>query len=445
MGMVGLNGGMVPIAPHQSHPHQQQQPPLPRHGRSQGGANGGGPVNNFTPDEISDLLDFAMPVQPGGGGGPPSSNSTAAPQPPIDLEAVQAAVAATTSSAAAAVASQPGRKNTSTSTTTPQGSKHAVRSERKRSREKQRREDVNKQFTDLTDVIKKLEADELKIHQELLKEQEDLELLEQGSTNKRPRTAGVPRPYTSPVCVLPPFSPTNRVDLIARTILHLERLSHVTKKQKTKIASLEEQILVSQQAGEAAARKLKQTTAAQAVTGLQLAAQYQHTLQQLNSANTTNTTMNTANAANTTNSALAMNPLAMNPMLMNPMMQGMLPGGPQQQPPPMMMMMPNPTVPGGMMMMPALTAAQMLQQQQQQQQPGPATTGGTPVPTSTSTNGGMTGIYPQKQQQFMMMMPSMTPQGGGGGGSAAAPAAAGNAAAPTGAPPPAQPATASPT
>ena len=99
----------------------------------------------------------------------------------------------------------------------------AVLSERKRSREKQRREDINKQFTNLTDVIKKLEAEELKIQQELLKEQEELELLE--GSNKRPRT-GVPRPYTSPVCVLPPFSPTNRVDLIARTILHLERLSH---------------------------------------------------------------------------------------------------------------------------------------------------------------------------------------------------------------------------
>ena len=158
-----------------------------------------------------------------------------------------------------------------------------VRSERKRSREKQRRTDVNKQFNELTDVIKRIETDEQKNqHDIIVREQErDKEYQRQrqqtqngddettteedgSSSNKRLKPTS---PSTSSSvmssCVLPPFSATNRVDLIARTIAHLERLARVTNKQRSDINSLEEQLTVSKKAGEDTASKLKQATTVQ--------------------------------------------------------------------------------------------------------------------------------------------------------------------------------------
>ena len=115
-------------------------------------------------------------------------------------------------------------------------SKHQARSERKRSREKQRRTDVNKQFGELTEVLKRIESEE----QQWLQQQ-------QQQTGEA----------AAPTMVLPPFSPTNRVDLIARTIAHLERLSHVTKKQVQEIQNLEERLKSASKAGEDMAQKLK--------------------------------------------------------------------------------------------------------------------------------------------------------------------------------------------
>merc|ERR1712005_87894 len=47
-----------------------------------------------------------------------------------------------------------------------EGLKSQARSERKRSREKQRRTDVNKQFGELTEVLKRIEAEEQQLQQE---------------------------------------------------------------------------------------------------------------------------------------------------------------------------------------------------------------------------------------------------------------------------------------
>ncbi len=116
--------------------------------------------------------------------------------------------------------------------------KHQARSERKRSREKQRRTDVNKQFGELTEVLKRIESEE----QQWLQQQQ-----QQQQTGEA----------AAPAMVLPPFSPTNRVDLIARTIAHLERLSHVTKKQVQEIQNLEERLKSASKAGEDMAQKLK--------------------------------------------------------------------------------------------------------------------------------------------------------------------------------------------
>ncbi len=105
------------------------------------------------------------------------------------------------------------------------GAKAQARSERKRSREKQRRSDVNRQFADLTGLLKQIEAEEA---------EED---------NTVARLA---------------FSPTNRVDMIARTITHLERLRAINKRRKLEVESLQQQLDQAKKAGEDTAAKLKE-------------------------------------------------------------------------------------------------------------------------------------------------------------------------------------------
>lgn len=102
--------------------------------------------------------------------------------------------------------------------------KAQARSERKRSREKQRRSDINKQFADLTQILRQIEAED--------------------SEEDKVRLS---------------FNPSNRVDLIARTILHLERLRDFNKKKKEEIESLQQQLDLAKKAGEDTAQKLKET------------------------------------------------------------------------------------------------------------------------------------------------------------------------------------------
>lgn len=103
-------------------------------------------------------------------------------------------------------------------------SRALARSERKRSREKQRRLDVNKQFTDLTKLISQLEKEE---------REEDPTVFRQS------------------------FSATNRADLICRTIAHLERLRDTNKRRRTECSSLQEQLQAAKKAGEDMAEKCK--------------------------------------------------------------------------------------------------------------------------------------------------------------------------------------------
>ena len=104
--------------------------------------------------------------------------------------------------------------------------KAQARSERKRSREKQRRSDVNRQFADLMTLLKQIEADEAA-----------------EGTHVIARLA---------------FSPTNRVEMIARTVTHLERLRAVNKRLKREAESLQVQLDVAKKAGEDTAAKLKE-------------------------------------------------------------------------------------------------------------------------------------------------------------------------------------------
>jgi hypothetical protein len=118
----------------------------------------------------------------------------------------------------------------------PLEAKAVARSERKRSREKQRRSDVNKQFADLTEVLRRIEAE---LH--------NASTSDDGDDSK----LTAPRLLTS-------FSPTNRVDLIARTIQVLTSLETVTKKQRAEIKRLGEDLENAKLAGEETAAKLKE-------------------------------------------------------------------------------------------------------------------------------------------------------------------------------------------
>jgi hypothetical protein len=107
------------------------------------------------------------------------------------------------------------------------GEKAQARSERKRSREKKRRSDVNKQFGELTQVLKKIESEE--------------------SSGDELVASRLSFP-----------SATNRVDLIARTIAHLESLHRSNKRRKLENESLQKQLEEAKKAGEETAAKLKE-------------------------------------------------------------------------------------------------------------------------------------------------------------------------------------------
>lgn len=100
-------------------------------------------------------------------------------------------------------------------------SKEQARTERKRFREKQRRSDVNKQFTELTSTLRKMEG---------------------SSTNS----------YSS-------CTPSNRADLIARSISLLSNLDESNKRQKLEIGKLKEELELAKKAGEDTAAKLKES------------------------------------------------------------------------------------------------------------------------------------------------------------------------------------------
>ena len=111
----------------------------------------------------------------------------------------------------------------------------AARTERKRKLEKQRRSDVNKQFAELSTVLRQIEAEA----------------------------------PDQVVRLLPAaYSPANRVDLMARTVALLKNLFESHKKQKAAVADLEGQLELAKKAGEEAAAKYKEALMApQAVGG----------------------------------------------------------------------------------------------------------------------------------------------------------------------------------
>lgn len=99
--------------------------------------------------------------------------------------------------------------------------KTQIRSERKRTREKQRRSDVNAQFAALTELLKRVEGYDL---------DSDVSDDEDDSCKKKPKLS------TSVTVVN--ATPSNRVDLIARTISIMDRLHKVNRSLRTTIKGL---------------------------------------------------------------------------------------------------------------------------------------------------------------------------------------------------------------
>lgn len=117
------------------------------------------------------------------------------------------------------------------STISPEDSAEA-RTERKRSRERQRRLDVNKQFAELTDAMRKIES-----------ESEDWKQQ-------------------------PHLSATNRADIIARTVSLLNSLHAANEKRKRQVVTLEKDLEAAQKTSEETAAKLKeQMMSPQPMTG----------------------------------------------------------------------------------------------------------------------------------------------------------------------------------
>lgn len=101
--------------------------------------------------------------------------------------------------------------------------KAVARTERKRSREKQRRCDVNRQFSELTAVLRRIEAEAEELRAPTL------------------------------------YSPNNRADLIARTASLLNQLHESNKRRKQEITQLQEELQQTKKAGEETAAKLKES------------------------------------------------------------------------------------------------------------------------------------------------------------------------------------------
>lgn len=219
-----------------------------------------------------------------------------------------------------------------------------LRSERKRSREKQRRNDVNKQFAELTEVLKNIEREAQEVG----------------------RNDDAYGSVSTMMAIAASTGPTNRVDLIARTIVHLERLNRTAKKQRLDIASLREQLERTKKAGEDMAEKLKDVMFNQQ---RQFSTAAYAPFPQLTSSSVPATATSPATAAPGMSHMAAPSGVPQQPI--------------QQQIP--MMMMP--------MMIPQSTA----------QAPGPAgAPAGTPAPTGAP--GAASLQQQQPQQQFMMVM-----------------------------------------
>lgn len=102
--------------------------------------------------------------------------------------------------------------------------KNRIRSERKRSREKQRRTDVNEQFANLMELLKEVEGCDLDSD---VSDDEDETVPRKKSRHKKLNAVGAFK-----------ASPTNRVDLISRTVAIIQRLQTVNRTLRQTVKGL---------------------------------------------------------------------------------------------------------------------------------------------------------------------------------------------------------------
>jgi hypothetical protein len=119
--------------------------------------------------------------------------------------------------------SQNNNSTMATNNSIPTEDKVLARSERKRSREKQRRLDVNSQFQVLTSLLRQIETEDLGTS------------VPDAATSTT--AAGIVHNSTINVT-----NATNRVDLIARTVSVLERLHELNVTRKREISDLKEKL-----------------------------------------------------------------------------------------------------------------------------------------------------------------------------------------------------------
>jgi hypothetical protein len=242
-----------------------------------------------------------------------------------------------------------------------------IRTERKRSREKQRRYDVNKQFADLTAAVRQIEL-----------ETED---------------------YRVPTM----YSPNNRADLIARTVVLLQSLHKMNSKKNQAIVSLQEELQRTKLAGEETAAKLKESLMSPQNLGNNKVLMMVPMMMSSN-----DTTMTAAGASGTNPAAAAAMPF----IIPSPLMPNTAVSVPtnetmnvpvQQQSSSsttteMTTSSNNNNMPSTAAPIPAVTAVPMQQQQQQQQQQAAAWNTMMPWMMPNMM------MLPQQQQQMMMAM-----------------------------------------
>ena len=114
-------------------------------------------------------------------------------------------------------------------------SKVQARSERKRNREKQRRTDVNAQFAALTSLLRRVEAEDLESDADT--EEDDDDSADPDNKSKKRKKCSL-----SVIGALGQGSPSNRVDLIARTITVMDRLHELSAKRRTEVRKLKKQL-----------------------------------------------------------------------------------------------------------------------------------------------------------------------------------------------------------
>merc|ERR1712161_61724 len=240
----------------------------------------------------------------------------------------------------------------------------------------ERRNDVNKQFQELTEVLKQIEREA----QEMGRGDDSYGSL------------------STMMAIAASTGPTNRVDLIARTIVHLERLNRTAKKQKIEINQLREQLESTKKSGEDMAEKLKDVMFNQQRHVMSGFSPYPHMMSSVQQQGTTNNTgAVTCGGTIPGTQQVGMRSVATNGTTTTT--NGAQHHQQQQIP---MMMMP--------MMMPP-PAATTSTSNNGQQQVSPTNVPGAAAPTSTS--GGGAPQQQQPQQQYMMMVPPQMAMGMG--------------------------------